>query len=258
MAATGRRPDSVTVNLNQGQGSGKRPLGEGRIARAYFGILTRMDASAEVISQVFGEVHMMSHLKGAETRAELKELGALRLEHQGLQKRIDRLLAQWGKAKRDQELLRQGLREKKGKISQLRNKLLKTERHLLRSLTEGGNLERLQAENRGLRRQLAAERRQREKLEQSLLQEAARELPKTGQRPEETEIEAWQPDSSMADCPLDQRGECPLLGNKCILFVGGLDRLEPHYRNLVEGDFAGVLLPVYPLPGDRVPDQRSG
>jgi hypothetical protein len=73
MAATGRRPDSVTVNLNQSQGSGGRPLGEGRIAGAYFGILTRMDTPAEVISQVFGEVHMMPHLKGAETRAAGKE-----------------------------------------------------------------------------------------------------------------------------------------------------------------------------------------
>jgi hypothetical protein len=217
-------------------------VGEGRIAGAYFGILTRMDAPAEVISQVFGEVHMMSHLKGAEIRGEMKELGALRLDHRNLQKRLDKLLAQLGKARRDQERLRQGLREKKGEISQLRNKFMQTERHLLRSLTDGAGLERLRAENLELRRQLAAEREQREKIELSLLKEGAQELPKTAPRPKEAGMAAWPPDSRLADCPLDQGGECPLLSNKFILFVGGLDRLEPHYRSLVEADFAGRFM----------------
>jgi hypothetical protein len=217
-------------------------VGEGRVAGAYFGILTRMDAPVEVISQVFGEVHMMSHLKGAETRAELKELEALRLHQQVLQNRLDKLLPQLAKAKKNQELLRQGLREKKGEISQLRNKLLKAERDLLRSLTDMGDLERLKGENRDLRRQLAAERQRREELDLVMLKAAVRETPKTGRRPEEAEIEAWQPDSTPADCPLEQGGECPLLCNKFILFVGGLDRLEPHYRSLVEADFAGRFM----------------
>jgi hypothetical protein len=216
-------------------------LREGRIAGAYFGILTRMDAPVEVISQVFGEVHMMSHLKGAETRAELKELGVLRLEHQSLQKRLDKLLAQLAKAKKDQEQLRLEVRERKDEICQLRQKLLKAERDLLRSLTDMGDLEGSQAENRDLRRQLAAEQQQREALNLVLLKAAARKTPKIGRRLEEAE-EAWQPDLTMADCPLDRGEECPLLGNKCILFVGGLDRLEPHYRSLVEGDFAGRFM----------------
>ncbi len=211
---------------------------EGRIAGAYFAILTRLDAPPEVIRQVFGDVHMMSHLKGAETRAEIKELDALRLDYQHLQKRLDRVQAQLAKAKGNQELLRQELRHKKEEISQLRSKQLMVARQMLRYVRDEGELARLKAENHDLRWQLEAVRQQRREMAASLRQERAREHPEISQSTWEVENSASQQEPSTMECPLDKGEECPLLNNKCILFVGGLERLEPHYRSLVEGDFA--------------------
>jgi hypothetical protein len=215
---------------------------QGQIAGAYFSILTRLDAPPQIIHQLFGEVHMMSHLTGAETRAELKALDDLRLDYQSLQKRCDRVLAQLAKSKGDRERLRQELRQKKGEISQLRSKQAMMQRQILRFITDEGELVRLKAENRELCRELEAGQQKREKMEQCLRQEVARELPKTSQSTVAGEISAGKQNPTLTDCPLDQGGECPLLVNKSILFVGGLERLEPHYRSLVEGDFAGRFM----------------
>ena len=50
----------------------------GQVAGAFWAILTRLDVSHPIIEQVFGEVHMMSHLQAVEVRTELKAFDSLR------------------------------------------------------------------------------------------------------------------------------------------------------------------------------------
>jgi len=52
----------------------------GEIAGAFWAIMTRIDTPSSVTTQVYGDVHMMSHLQGAERRAEAKEMAELRDE----------------------------------------------------------------------------------------------------------------------------------------------------------------------------------
>lgn len=214
---------------------------EGRVAGAYWAILTRLDAPEEIISRVFGEVHMMSHLQGAEVRTELKELDVLRQDHHHLQERIIKLQTQIGKASRDREQLRRRLSEKEAEISQVKPKLRQAEQSLL-SLTQGGNLERIKAENQVLLQQLAEERLLREKLEKRLFQETVRLIPRSSLAPEARMVDTDESASPEDVCPIAEGEDCPRFCNKCILFVGGLDRLEPHYRTLVEKDFGGRFL----------------
>ncbi len=215
----------------------KEAVGEGRVAGAYWAILTRRDAPEAVIVQVFSEVHMMSHLQGAEVRTELKELDCLRQDHQGLKERLNKLQAQLGKVSRERDRLRGCLAEKEGEISQVSQILKQMEKDLL-SLTRGEDLERLQEENRVLLKQLAAEKSLRQKLEMRLLKDTVRQLPTLKRLPEKPDTGA----PAVEVCPLGEGDKCPRFCDKCILFVGGLDRLEPHYRSLVEKEFGARFM----------------
>lgn len=214
---------------------------EGRVAGAYWAILTRVDAPHEVISRIFGEVHMMSHLQGAEVRAELQELDPLRQDNHDLQERLNKLSARLEKVNGDREEWRRRLSEQEAELSRIRHKLQQTEKDLL-SLAPVGDLERLKAENRALLQQLASEKRLREKLEMRLFKEAVRQLPGA---PLALEPKGMVNDTAapLEDaCPLAEGEECPRFCNKSILFVGGLERLEPHYRTLVENVFGARFM----------------
>lgn len=218
----------------------KEAVKEGQVAGAYWAILTRMDAPVEVISRVFGEVHMMSHLQGAEVRAELKELDSLRQDHRGLKERNNKLQAQWGKGSQEREQLRHRLVAKEAEIGQLKHKIRQMEKDLV-FLTQGEDMERLKAENQDLQKKLAAERRLREKLEMRLFQETVRQLPRVPLALE-TKVADAEESAPPEVCPLAEGGKCPQFCNKCILFVGGLERLEPHYRDLVEKEFGARFM----------------
>lgn len=214
---------------------------EGRVAGAYWAILTRVDAPHEVIGRIFGEVHMMSHLQGAEVRAELQELDPLRQDNHDLQERINKLSARVEKVNGDREQWRRRFAAQEAELSRSRQQLQQTEKDLF-SLAPVEDLERLKEENQELRQQLDSERHLREKLEKRLFQEALRQLP--GPRPA-LETKGMVNDQAAPEedvCPLAAGEECPRFCNKCILFVGGLERLEPHYRSLVEDVFGARFM----------------
>lgn len=214
---------------------------EGRVAGAYWAILTRVDAPAEVMARVFGEVHMMSHLQGSEVRAEFKELDSLRQDNHCLQEHLNRLLARLGMANGQREALRRRLSEQEGELSRARQRLHQTEKNLL-ALTQGEAPERLKKENQVLLQQLAAERRTREKLELRLMQAAVRQLPQLNRLPAANAAAVDPPTPAPEICPCGEGAKCPRFCNKFILFVGGLERLEPHYRSLVEKEFGARFL----------------
>lgn len=214
---------------------------EGRIAGAYWAILTRVDAPEEVISRIFGEVHMMSHLQGSETRDEIKELEPLRLEYDGLKERANRWLSQLETVRREREELKRRLSGKEDMILDLGRKLADLEQRLA-SLAAGQELERLKRENQELSTRLTREQKGREKLEMRLFQETVRQLPRAPLALETKVADANESAPPEEVCPLAEGGKCPQFCNKCILFVGGLERLEPHYRDLVEKEFGARFM----------------
>ncbi|MCL4501251.1 MAG: DUF2325 domain-containing protein [Deltaproteobacteria bacterium] len=214
---------------------------EGRIAGAYWAILTRMDAPEEIISRIFGEVHMMSHLQGSETRDEIKELGQLRQDYDDLKERATGWLSRLETVRREREELKRRLVVKENETLDLGRKLMILEQRLA-SLAVGQDLERLKRENQELSTRLAREQKAREKLEMRLFQGTVRQLPRASLDPEIKIANTDELEPPAEICPLAEGGDCSRFCDKCILFVGGLDRLEPHYRSLVEGDFAGRFM----------------
>jgi hypothetical protein len=220
----------------------KEALREGETAGAYWALITRLDTPDEVLAQVFGDIHMMSHLQGAERRDELKELEPLRQENAGLKERVNRLSSQAETIRREREELKRHLAGKEAETLDLKRTLTVLEQRLA-SHSAGQELERLKKESRGFAVKLAQEQKAREKLEIRLFQETVRLLPGITLPPNLKEADA---DDSAAPeeeaCPLAPGERCPRFGNKFILFVGGLERLEPHYRHVVENDFGARFM----------------
>lgn len=220
----------------------KAALQEGETAGAYWSIITRADTPGELLVQVFGDVHMMSHLQGAEVRDELKELEPLHRENARLKAQVQRSSGQAQAARREREELKRRLAGKEAEALDLKRQLTVLEQHLA-CLSAGQELAKLKKENRVLAAKLAREEKARERLELRLFRETVRLLPGITLPPQlqDTESdEAAAPEEE--DCPLAPGEKCPRFCNKFILFVGGLDRLEPHYRGLVEQDFGARFM----------------
>lgn len=216
-------------------------LKEGQIAGAFYAITTRVDTPDDVLHGVFGDIHMMSHIQGAEARAELKEFGRLRQANEALQDRVKRLTGQVETVKSVREELQRQLSGKEAELADLRRKLGHLEQNLI-SLNAGPEIHQLRAANQKLAVRLSQEQRTRQKLEFRLMQETVRQLPRP---PLALETRVADTDESAPPeevCPLAEGGNCPQFCNKCILFVGGLDRMEPHYRSLVENEFGAKFM----------------
>ncbi|NVK18950.1 MAG: DUF2325 domain-containing protein [Methylocystaceae bacterium] len=79
-------------------------MNEGDISGAFWSILTHPNSSTDLLGQVYGEVHMLSHLEGAANRADYREIASLRSENEQLKAELDILRKSSRKAqvKRDQ------------------------------------------------------------------------------------------------------------------------------------------------------------
>ena len=216
-------------------------LKEGQIAGAFYAIITRADAPDAVHNQVFGDIHMMSHLQGAETRAELKELVQLRKTHEALQDRLKLLSGQVVALKKEREEFKRGLSQKEAELAELRRKIVPLEQELI-SRREGRELNKLKAENRELAARLNQEQRTREKLEMRITKETVRQIPGMYLSPAAQDPAPETAATPGNACPLANGEKCRRFCNKLILLVGGPDRRESHYRRLVEQDFGGIFL----------------
>lgn len=221
----------------------------GRVAAAFWAIVTRLDAPQSIVERVFGEVHMMSHLQAAEVRSELKEAAAWRREQQELARRLEKNRRQLAAQRQVTAELRHQLQELAAAYRRLQQQWRESQQQVDR-LTAGTVLTELQQENQSLRQEI-------QRLQLELIQEQrARRQAEKGlnllQKPAQNEaVSAGQTCSGMPEncprlqlptCPLHSSESCPGLCNKHILLVGGLDNLVPHYRDLVEEDFGAIFL----------------
>lgn len=81
----------------------------GEIPGAYWAVLTHPATNDALIRDVFGEVHMLSHLVGAANRADIRRLSVLEAENAELREKLQR----------QQDLLREGLTSRDAKIRDL-------------------------------------------------------------------------------------------------------------------------------------------
>lgn len=135
---------------------------EGDIPGAYWAVLTHPAASNALIREVFGDVHMLSHLVGAANRADLTRLAALEAERAALETKVQK----------QQEQLRDAIVARDATIRSL-TKLLsepQTAAPAASANTEPDAVAALRHAIGTLERRLAAEQRRRETAEQRLAQ----------------------------------------------------------------------------------------
>ncbi|WP_147154452.1 DUF2325 domain-containing protein [Reyranella soli] len=222
----------------------------GDIPGGYWAAMTHPAASDALVREVFGEVHMLSHLVGAANRADIRKLAELEAEN-------DRLRA---KLARQQDQLRDGLTRRDARIQELNDLLARrigeeaaagqpddaSERAALEGLV--ASLEqRLRSE--GNRRIAVEERlaRRTEELAREREQHAASRHQEAVLR---EELEAIEPD--IASQAAEGEASPASLAGLSLLYVGGrTDRLG-HLRTLSEQ--RGVTF----LHHDGGVDDRSG
>ncbi|WP_449244926.1 DUF2325 domain-containing protein [Desulfobacca acetoxidans] len=223
---------------------------EGQVAGAFWAILTRLDVPDAIIEEVFGEVHMMSHLQAAEVRTELKAFDSLRRENNQIIQKLQKTRSMLERQRAEKEELRRHLSQKEIELRQFRRQSAQMTKALqsyenteaLSVLKKENSM--LQKENKTLRTQLTQEQALRNRAERRLenLREKIQNRPcRRCQISEPGSCPAKCPAALADDCPLGQGENCPRLCKKNILLVGGLEKLTPYYRGIIEGDFGGVF-----------------
>jgi hypothetical protein len=208
-------------------------LKRGDIPGAYWAVLTHPAATHSLVRQVFGEVHMLSHLVGAANRADIRRLCDLEHHNAELESKL----------RRQQEALHQAVVTRDANIRDLRQSLRKrlTEEPPAATDDAGDVLKALVAD---LEKRLAAESRRRVAAEAQLLrardeltrERAAREAlaaEAASLRGELSAIEAdLQPESLEPPWRID---------GLSLLYVGGRPNQVAHLRALSESRGAELL-----------------
>lgn len=234
-------------------------LTEGRLDSAWWAIMTHPLASAELIALVYGEIHMLAHdcignfhkktiqtqtlrsklsileeALGSERQSYLREKGRLkkeiadlavmvkdnarlREENEALRAQIgDLAAARQEKADRaaHEDLYPQPNSELYGRIDALTVALESSKKQHEHAMT---NIREMEEQHLALERRIAEQTEQIATLEGMLNQYMA-------------------PENRCVTCADQHTGKCPGLDlcGRTVLYVGGLNKMVPHYRQLVE------------------------
>lgn len=239
----------------------------GDIPGAFWSVMRHPLASPAMLAQVYGEVHMLSHLVGASTRADLRRLAETQAQVERLtgalaeRKRVLReAVAVW--KRRNMELDRQLSAER------TRREQAERERLSLREVLENRAVIELERDREALLHQLqdmsdravqaeATTRRQATLIENAYREESAlrRELDQRDQEVRALELALLESMGGAADtcggagkagscdknctgpscaqsCQSPESCPCPRLRGKCVLYVGGQTGLRGQYRQL--------------------------
>ena len=223
---------------------------EGEVTGAFWALLTHPVATEALRERVHGEVHMLSHLTGATTRADMRWLHELeeRCAHQEQELVAAKAIA--GRRLEERDALIRGLRAQVEESGSLRTRLRTSERQLA-ALESGAKLHTLQVEVAALQGRLASATRTAERGEERVavlgqqLQQRDAEIARLRG---ELEIHGTELKSLEEEVQVLLQGECSDEceghdGSRCtrfdlcrrrILYVGGRVHLTAHCRALVE------------------------
>jgi hypothetical protein len=171
----------------------------------------------------------MSHLQGAERRAEAKEMAGLKNEVSRLKEEKDRLFMEINKVRNERDQARKVISEMEYEVTKLKGEI-RFFKERLTYLEEGQELQRLKEENFQLREKLMNEEHLRRGLKKRFVkvQKKLRSPVPVEDFPERL------PQFTQEERKID-------FCKRRILYVGGMDRLEHHYRDLVEKEFNGIF-----------------
>lgn len=220
-------------------------VANGAIAGPFWAVLTHPASSEELIHSVYGEVHMLSHLAGASTRADLRRLTFLEKRSAELKEAQQKANARAARQVAEHREIIQSLNRRLARALEAERQLKKL-RERLSMLESGQELKALKKQNNGLLKKLARETERADEAEQGILEWSR--LAKEAQERFanlQAELDSRPPHATRADSlPNDAHASdqsCPpgcgadaQLSGRCILYVGGRSKLTPHLRALVE------------------------
>jgi len=222
----------------------------GNIPGAFWSVMRHQCASEQLLAKIYGEVHMLSHLVGASTRADLSRLA----ETQAKVDRLESALAERKTVLRDAVAVwkrRTMELERELAAERARREKAERERLSLRDLVEASSVAELERERRVLNEQLekvqdrlllseAESRRQVCIIESNYREES---LLRSQLAERDREVEALElallasqhiKTPCGAACQVPDACTCPHLRGKCVLYVGGRSGLKGQYRLLGE------------------------
>jgi len=222
----------------------------GDIPGAFWSVMRHQGASETLLAQIYGEVHMLSHLVGASTRAELRRLA----ETQARVEQLESALAERKTVLRDAVSVwkRRTLElERELAAERAQRQKIERERLSLRELLENRSIAELEHDRKALAAQLehfqdraveaeAQSRRQAAIIEGNYREEASL---RAALADRDREVEALElavltglrqqtPCGGACDNPA--ACPCPHLRGKCVLYVGGRSGLKGQYKMLGE------------------------
>ena len=222
----------------------------GDIPGAFWSVMRHRGASEQLVAQVYGEVHMLSHLVGASTRADLRRLA----ETQAKVDRLETALAERKTVLRDAVAVwkRRAMElERDLTAERARREKAERERISLRELLETKSVAELDRDRKALAAQLErtqdllllseAETRRQALIIEGNYREEALLRSQLAERDREVEalelalLESLQPQTPCGGaCDNPAACPCPRLRGKCVLYVGGRSGLKGQYRLLGE------------------------
>lgn len=239
----------------------KAALADGDIPGPFWAVLTHPEATTDLIASVFGEVHMLSHLVGSSSRADIRRLRLLEEENETLRQALAKSRA----ARRDLEAelqarnarLEQDLAAARSECRTLTERLRHLESEGPESTSELrrgiDNLKRLTAAQATLlaerSREIALRTSREGELERRIAGLADERDSALAERESAERIisacfvadagtgQAACLDGCTGDCPCQSATcpvDCPRLSGKRILYIGGRNNLVRHYREIVE------------------------
>ncbi|MEM6925791.1 MAG: DUF2325 domain-containing protein [Myxococcota bacterium] len=218
----------------------------GRAAGAYWALMTHPQATPEVVTEAFGDIHMLSHLQGANRRVSQQQLEQAQAQAEADKQRTAELLDMLRQERSAHAAARGFVRELQDSEERLRKQLAQ-ERARAADSALVQQRDALQQDVEVLRTEVVAQRRraedaehQRDRLE-GMLRKAERKASQILDEREALAAEAGaaeaQLDALLSELQVDDEcGSCPHrdLGGMCVLYVGGRQNLVRHYRELVQ------------------------
>jgi len=221
----------------------KEALKSGEVVGVFWAIMSHPLADAQMQKEVYGDIHMLSHLSGASNRADLKRLKSLQAEQLQLHKEVNEWKTNCHKKHAEIESLKQELNEQQRitdfynkKIdslqvinNQLRQDNAENERQKLLQQIEKQNKKIIQQdykiqlqENKNI--DLMAQMMELKIQHHAEIRGVAQN--KTASNKDDLEKSL----SNCHDCGINEQKLC----GRCILYVGGQTNMAPHYKEVVE------------------------
>jgi nicotinamide mononucleotide adenylyltransferase len=206
-------------------------LGRGDIPGAYWALLTHPAATDDMVKDVFGKVHMLSHLVGAANRADIRRLRQLEEDNATLAAKLERA----------QRQLREGFTSRDESIRRLNDTLARVvSQDAMVPASEPEDTRALKDALAELDKRLAQETSRRERLEQRLATAsgAINEAERTRVRAE-GERDALQQELALLENRLGASAAASTadgldLRGLTVLYVGGRANQAPQLKGLVE------------------------